>query len=184
MIETIFYIEKGIFVMERGYFFKALIILSVIWLAGCSGGGISSMTPNNFLTEAAEGNIAEIQLSTLALTRTQNPEVRALAQQIITDHVSVSDAIKPIAEKKSVTLPLELNSKHKSLSEKLTKISGAEFDREYVKAMVEDHEKDVKAFQTQAQSGTDAEVKDFAAKTVPKLEMHLAMARELQNKMK
>lgn len=171
--------------MERGYFFRALVILSVIWLAGCAGGsGISSMTPNSFLTDAAEGSIAEIQLSTLALTRTQNPEVRALAQQIITDHLSVTETVKPLAEKKSVKLPLELNSARKSLLDKLTKMSGAEFDREYVKAMVEDHEKDVKAFQGQSQAGTDAEIKDFASKTLPKLEMHLAMARELQNKMK
>lgn len=172
--------------MERGYFFKALVILSIIWLAGCAGGGsgISSMTPSNFLTEAAEGSMAEIQLASLALTRTQNPDVRAFAQQMITDHGRASDELKPIAAKKSVTLPLQLNSTHKSLSDKLTKLSGAEFEREYVKAMVEDHEKDVKAFQTQAQAGTDPDVKEFATKTLPTLEHHLQMAREMQNKMK
>jgi putative membrane protein len=170
--------------MERGYFLKALVVLSIIWLAGCAGGGISSMKPSDFLTEAAEGSMAEIQLASLALTRTQNPEVRAFAQQMITDHGKASDEIKPIAAKKSITLPLELSSANKSLADKLTKLSGAEFEREYVKAMVEDHEKDVKAFQTQSQGGTDADVKDFATKTLPTLEHHLQMARELQNKMK
>lgn len=172
--------------MERGYFLKALVILSIIWLAGCAGGGsgISSMKPSDFLTEAAEGSIAEIQLASLALTRTQNPEIRAFAQQMIADHGKASDEIKPIAAKKSVSLPLQLNSTHKSLSDRLSKLSGAEFEREYVKAMVEDHEKDVKAFQTQAQAGTDADVKEFATKTLPTLEHHLQMAREMQNKMK
>lgn len=170
--------------MERGYFLKALVILSIIWLAGCSSAGISSMTPNDFLKEAAEGSMAEIQLASLALTRTQNPEVRAFAQQMIADHGKASEELKPIAAKKSVTLALELNSTHKSLSDKLTKISGAEFDREYVKEMVADHEKDVKAFQTQAQAGTDAEIKEFAAKTLPTLEHHLQMARDMQSKMK
>lgn len=184
MIETIFYVGK-VFGMERGYFFKALIILSIIWLAGCGGGGtISSMTPNDFMKQAAEGSMAEIQLASLALTRTQNPEVRAFAQQMIADHGKASEELKPIAAKKSVTLPLELNSTHKSLSDKLTRMSGAEFDRDYVKAMVEDHERDVKAFQAQTQAGTDAEVKEFASKNLPTLEHHLQMAREMQNKMK
>ena len=142
------------------------------------------MTPSSFLSEVAEGSMAEIQFASLALTRTQNPEVRAFAQQMIADHSKASEELKPIAAKKSITLPLELNSKHKSLSDKLTKMSGAEFDREYVKAMVEDHETDVKAFQTQSQGGTDTEIKDFATKMLPTLEHHLQMAREMQSKMK
>ena len=171
----------------RGYFFKSLLILSLIWLAGCSNGGgtsISSMTPTDFLTQAAEGSMAEIQLASLALTRTQNPEVRTFAQQMIADHSKATDELKPIAAKKSATLPLELTSRHRSLSDKLTKMSGAEFDREYVNAMVEDHERDVQSFQAQAQAGTDAEVKEFAAKTLPTLQSHLQMVRDMQNKMK
>ena len=171
--------------MERGYFLKALIILSIIWLAGCSSGsGISSMTPSSFLNEVAEGNMAEIQLASMALTRTQNPEVRAFAQQMIADHANSSEELKPIAAKKSITLPLEPNSRHKSLADRLSKLSGAEFDREYVKEMVADHETDVKAFQTQAESGTDAEIKAFAAKTLPILQMHLEMIRGIESKMK
>jgi uncharacterized protein (DUF305 family) len=123
--------------MERGYFLKALLVLSIIWLAGCRGNGtLQPASPNAFLSEAAEGSTAEI------------------------------------------------NSAHKSSVNKLTKLSGAEFDREYVKAMVEDHEKDVKAFELQSQGGADEEVKNFAAKTLPVLQRHLQMAREMQNKMK
>lgn len=171
----------------KGYFLKSLLVLSLIWLAGCNGGGgtgISSMTPTDFLTQAAESSMAEIQLASLALTRTQNPEVRAFAQQMIADHTKASDELKPIAAKKSATMPLELNSAHKSLAGKLTKMSGAEFDREYVNAMVEDHERDVQLFQAQAGVGTDQEVKEFAAKTLPTLQSHLQMVREMQNKMK
>ena len=128
--------------------------------------------------------MAEIQLASLALTRAQNPEVRNFAQQMIVDHSKASDELKPIAAKKSLTLPLELNNAHRLLSAQLAKMSGAEFEREYVKAMVEDHEKDVQAFQAQAGAGTDAEVKEFAAKTLPTLQSHLQMVRDMQNKMK
>jgi putative membrane protein len=170
--------------MGRSYFLKALLVITAVWLAGCDNAGVTTLNPNNFMQEAAEGSMAEIQLASMALTRTQNPEVRAFAQQMITDHSRASDELKPIAAKKSVTLPLELNSTHKSLADKLTKLSGAEFDREYVKAMVEDHEKDVNAFRAQAQAGTDAEVKDFATKQLPTLESHLQIVRAMQNKMK
>ena len=106
----------------------------------------SAASPNAFLSEAAEGSMAEIQTASLALTRTQNPEVRTAAQQIIADHTAVSDEVKSIAGKKSAQTSLEISSAHKSVVNKLTKLQGAEFDREFVKAMVEDHEKDVKAF--------------------------------------
>lgn len=171
--------------MERGYFFKALIILSIIWLAGCArDGGISSMTPSSFLSDAAASGMAEVRLGNLALTRSQNEEIKQFAQQMILDHTKTNIELTQLATKKSIQIPTELDSKHKSLADRISRLSGAEFDREYVKAMVEDHEKNVKAFQMQAEGGTDAEIKDFAAKTLPSLQMHLEMIRGIEGKMK
>ncbi len=67
--------------------------------------------------------------------------------------------------------------------EKLTKLSGDEFDRAYVNAMIMAHENDVAAFQNVAQNGTDADVKAFAAGTLPTLEKHLQMTKAFANKM-
>lgn len=172
--------------MGRGYFLKSLLVLSIIWLAGCSSenASISSMTPNSFVKEAAMGGMAEVQLGNLTLTKSQNDDVKLFGQQMILDHTKANIELTQLATKKSIPLPTELDSKHKSIADKLAKLSGAEFDREYVKEMVEDHEADVKAFQTQANSGTDEDVKAFAAKTLPTLQAHLETIRNIQNKMK
>lgn len=66
----------------------------------------------------------------------------------------------------------------------LSKLSGAAFDKEYVKKMVEAHEKDVAEFQKQADSGTDGNLKKFAAETLLKLKMHLEMIKKIQDKIK
>ena len=79
-------------------------------------------------------------------------------------------------------LPNEINSEQKSELDKLAKLSGAEFDKEYMSAMLKDHEDDVKAFETQSKEGNDSDVKAFAGKTLPTLQEHLQMAREAAQK--
>ena len=64
---------------------------------------------------------------------------------------------------------------------KLERLSGAQFDREFTKMMVQDHEKVVAAFDKQAKDGKDSELKAFAAKTLPTLRTHLQMARQMQS---
>ncbi len=72
---------------------------------------------------------------------------------------------------------------HKEAMEKLSKLKGADFDKEYIKMMVEDHIKDVTAFEATANNGVDADVKAFAAKTLPTLRMHLQMIKDIQSKL-
>jgi putative membrane protein len=136
------------------------------------------------MTEAAKGGMAEVQLSTLATTKAQNADVKKFAQQMIQDHTNANAELKQLAGKKNVTLPTDLDAEHKALKDKLSGLSGAEFDKEYVNAMVADHEKSVNLFKTQADGGTDAEAKAFAAKTLPKLQGHLDMVKGMQGKMK
>lgn len=170
--------------MKHGYFLLSLFILTIIWLTGCGGAGISSMTPSSFVSEAAMDGMAEVEAGNLALTRSQSEDVKQFAERMVIDHTKTNIELTQLATKKSIPLPKELDSKHKSLSDKLSKLSGAEFDREYVKTMVEDHEADVKAFQTQAESGSDPEVKAFAAKNLPTLQAHFETVRALNSKIK
>ena len=146
---------------------------------------MSDMTaPNGFMTEAAKGGMAEIELSKLATTKAQNAEVKKYAQQMIQDHTNASAELKQLAGKKNVTLPTELDAEHKALKDSLSSLSGAEFDKAYVNAMVSDHEKTVNLFKTQADGGTDADAKAFATKTLPKLQGHLDMIKGIEGKMK
>lgn len=145
---------------------------------------VSGTSANEFMTEAAQGGMAEVELGRLASTKAQNASVKQFGQQMMADHTRANNELKQLAEKKNVTLPTDVGTTHKATADKLSKLSGAEFDKEYVEEMVKDHEKDVKAFQTQADSATDADVKAFAVKTLPTLKMHLEMIKSIQSKMK
>ncbi|CAN5832010.1 hypothetical protein BH24ACI1_BH24ACI1_19870 [soil metagenome] len=146
---------------------------------------VSGMTaPNGFMMEAARGGMAEVELSKLATTKAQNPEVKKFAQQMIQDHTNANTELKQLAGKKNVTLPTELDAEHKALKDSLSSLSGAAFDKAYINAMVSDHEKTVNLFKTQADSGTDADAKAFATKTLPKLQGHLDMIKSMESKMK
>ncbi len=165
---------------------KRIIILSVLamfaafGLIACNSEATNS---SSFTTKAAQGGMSEVQLGNLALAKAQSADVKEFAQQMVTDHTKANNDLKAVADKKSVALPTDTNGEQKSTLEKLSKLNGAEFDKEYVKVMVEDHETDVKEFKAQADSGTDADVKAFAAKTLPTLQSHLDMIKGIRDRM-
>ncbi|MDQ3062440.1 MAG: DUF4142 domain-containing protein [Acidobacteriota bacterium] len=167
---------------------QAVVINSNANMTGSNMSMSNSMSgmsaPSSFMTEAAKGGMAEIELSKLATTKAQNAEVKKYAQQMIQDHTNASAELKQLAGKKNVTLPTELDAEHKAIKDKLSGLSGAEFDKAYVNAMVTDHEKTVNLFKTQADVGTDAETRAFAAKTLPKLQGHLDMIKGIEGKIK
>ena len=136
-----------------------------------------------FMNDAAPGGMAEVELGKLAVKQAASNDVKQFAQKMIDDHSKAGEDLKALAAQKKVTLSPELLPAHKQLMEKLSKLSGAEFDKEYVKAMVENHEKDVTAFENAAKTAGDADVKAFATKTLPTLKMHLEMSKSLAGKM-
>lgn len=140
--------------------------------------------PQGFMTKAAQGGMAEVELSRLAVSKGQNADVKKFAQQMIEDHTNANAELKALATKKTVTLPTEVDAEHKAIKDKLQGLSGADFDKDYIAAMVTDHEKTVALFEAQAESGSDADAKAFAAKTLPKLKMHLEMIKNINGKMK
>ncbi len=136
-----------------------------------------------FMNDAAPGGLAEVELGKLAVSKSQNAEVKAFAQKMIDDDSKAGDDLKQLAAQKKVMLPPDVLPAHKQLMEKLSKLSGADFDKEYVKAMVEAHKKDVTAFENASKTAGDADVKAFATKTLPVLKMHLEMINGIAAKM-
>ncbi len=136
-----------------------------------------------FMNAAAPGGMAEVELGKMAASKAQNPEVKAFGQKMVEDHTKANDELKQIAAQKKVMLPPDVMPAHKQLMEKLSKLSGADFDKEYVAAMVADHEKDVAAFENVSKTAADADVKAFATKTLPTLKMHLEMIKAMAGKM-
>jgi len=131
-----------------------------------------------FVTKAAKGGMAEVQLGKLATEKASSAEVKKFGQRMVDDHGKANDELKTLAQSKNITLPTDLDPKDKALHDRLEKLSGAEFDKAYMHEMLNDHLKDVSEFRTESKSGKDADVKAWAAKTLPTLEEHLKMARD------
>jgi len=89
-------------------------------------------------------NMAEIQLGQMAAQHAASDDVKAFAQQMVTDHTKANEELKPIAQQLGVQEPTKLDSKHQKLADKLTKAQGADFDRQYMEAMVDGHKNVVK----------------------------------------
>jgi putative membrane protein len=147
------------------------------------GQGDAKTGDHSFVTEAAMGGMAEVDLGRLASTQAANDKVKAFGQRMVTDHGKAGNELKSLAASKQITLPTAIDAKHQATHDKFAKLSGAEFDRAYVKDMLADHKKDVDAFARESMSGQDSDVKAWAAKTLPTLREHLRMIEDLDKEL-
>ena len=140
---------------------------------------LTTKSPSDFLTAAAQGGMAEVELARLASTKAADPAVKSFAQQMSTDHTKLNAELKALAAKKNISLPGDIGS-YRSTIDDLKARSGPDFDAAYIDAMVEDHEMDVAEFQSQADNSPDPDVKAFAAKVLPTLKAHLERIKAIQ----
>jgi len=132
----------------------------------------------SFATSAAQGGMAEVKLGHLASEKGQSSKVKNFGEQMVTDHSKANAELTSIVQKKGITVPTDLSSKDQALMTRLSSLSGDAFDKAYMSAMVNDHEKDIAEFQKEADSGRDPDLKSFAGKTLPTLQEHLRMAKD------
>jgi len=147
-----------------------------------SNGG-KTMSTQSFVNEAARGGMAAVELGRLAVQRALDPDIKAFAQRMVDDHTRANDELKQLAERKKWKLPTQTTSTQEMTYNRLHDKAGADFDREYAKAMVKHHDHDVKMFETYAESGKDADLKSFAASTIATLRDHQQMARANASKL-
>jgi putative membrane protein len=133
-----------------------------------------------FLKDAAVGGLMEVELGKLATQKGSSDGVKKFGQKMVDDHSKANDQLKELATKENLQMPSELDSKHQSRLDKLSKLDGPAFDKAYIKDQLKDHEQDVSAFQSEAQNGQDPNIKQFAANTLPTLQEHLSMAKDLK----
>src|SRR3954454_22016926 len=103
-----------------------------------------------FITKAIEGNLAEVQLGQLAQQKGASDGVRNFGQQLATDHTAANQRATAVAGQMGVTPPSEPNKKQKATYDRMSKLSGVAFDRQFVKHMVDDHKKDIADYQKEA----------------------------------
>lgn len=136
----------------------------------------------HFLKEAAQGGLAEVALGKLAVNQAENEAVKNFGQRMVTDHSKANEELKKLAASEEVSVPTKMEKKATELQQRLAKLSGAAFDRTYMKEMLEDHKKELAAFERQAEQGDDPDVKKWAAQTLPTLKEHFRIAQETAKK--
>lgn len=133
-----------------------------------------------FVKEAAIGGMTEVQVGKLAQEKGASDAVKQFGKKLEQDHTKANAQLKQAAAQDGLTVPDSLDSKHQKMVDKLSSLSGAEFDKAFIKNAVKDHQKDIKEFQNEANNGTHANIKNFASETVPVLQEHLSMAKSLK----
>jgi len=118
----------------------------------------------------------------MATEKGSNQAVKDFGQKMVDDHTKANDELKSLATSKNMMLPSAPNAKEKATIDKMSAMSGAAFDKAYVRDMVMDHKKDVALFTKEANSGTDSDVKAFASKTLPTLQEHQKMINDIAAK--
>jgi putative membrane protein len=139
----------------------------------------TSAADEKFASEAASGGIAEVKLGQLAQEKAASQKVKEFGQKMVNDHSKAGDELKEVAQKEGLRLPEEMSPQDQATYNRLSRLSGEQFDRAYERAMLTDHEKDVAAFEREASSGKNEALKQFAARTLPTLKEHLKEARAM-----
>ncbi len=139
----------------------------------------NALSDADFAREAAEGGMAEVKLGQLAEDKGSSQAVKDFGRRMVDDHSQANEKLKTIADAEHLSIPTALDKHDQAVYDKLSKLSGDVFDRAYARDMVKDHQSDVEAFRQEASNGRDEGIKTFASETLPTLQDHLKMAREM-----
>src|SRR5438270_3063241 len=140
----------------------------------------AQMTDELFVRNAAEGSMAEVKLGQLAEEKAQAPEVKNFAKRMVEDHSKALEEIKQLGSKDGINMPTDISHKDAETYNRLSKLSGPEFDRAYSQEMVKDHQKDISEFKQGQSAAQKPAVKQFAQKTLLTLQSHLELAQHMQ----
>lgn len=154
--------------------------LTFVLVAGSISTAMAA-TSNSFVDDAAQGGITEVEAGKLALEKSSSADVKTFAQHMVTDHTKANQELTALAKKLDIEVPDDAALTDKA-KKAILEMRDESFDKAYANNQVATHEKTVELFQKEAASSDNAELKAFAAKTLPTLEAHLKMAKELQAK--
>lgn len=144
--------------------------------------GMAANADSSFIEDQLEDGNREVVLGRLAAQRATNPQVKEFGQMMVSDHQAAGEELRQVATRNNVQLDTsEENDELKDVNERLSKLSGHEFDVEYMATMVEDHKEAIDEVEDKAEGSDNAEVKQWAAKTLPTLRAHLQQAERLHD---
>lgn len=152
---------------------------TVAGLASVSSGQNKSRlttTESRFVAQAYQGGLAEVRMGQLAVQNASSKNVKDFGQKMVDDHTAANRSLSDLASKKHVTLPTDVSAADRAELNRLSKLHGMEFDRQYIAAMVRDHRKDVAEFERESARATEPDLKSWLNSTLPTLKGHLQLA--------
>jgi putative membrane protein len=142
--------------------------------------GPAKVDDKRFVKDAAIGGLIEVELGKLATDKGSSDAVKQFGQHVVEVQTKTNEKLKDAAAKAGYSIPESLDTKQHGRVDKLAKLSGAEFDKAYIKDQVKENENNVRAFQDESQGGTNSAVKAFATDTLPTLQAQLTIAKDLR----
>lgn len=148
-----------------------------------SGTAMIDENTKNFVTAAATGGMMEVELGNIAAQKAKSQQVKDFGKMMVDDHTKANDNLKNIASQKNIDLPTSITEDQRKEMDKLSKKTGADFDKSYVDMMVEDHKKDIADFKKAEGEVSDNDIKNFITNTLPTLQKHLDAIQAIKSKM-
>ena len=167
---------------KAGVLLVALVLVigwSSLLLAQQKGEEKKAVPDSKFMTNAASDGLFHVEAGKLAVQQGSSEGVKKFGQHAIDHHSQINNELMELAKAKGVKLPKKIYKKQRETLDKLGKLSGPDFDKAYLEMEIKDHSRDLSMYQKEGKEGKDPDVKAWAAKTVPTIEEHLKMARDL-----
>ncbi len=140
-------------------------------------------TGKAFITKAAEINLGEIELGKLAQQKGNNDAVKQFGKLMVDDHSKAESELKQLASERNVALPAHPGKAEANLHAELSRMSGSQFDEDYVRHMLHGHDAAIAAFENEIENGNDPAIKAYAEKVLPIIQDHVRIAEDVAGKM-
>ena len=171
---------------------ETVLVFALTTFSACRGRTVEAAHENqsaithadqNFMMKAAQLDSAEIGMARMALEKSANNDVKDYAHMINMDHKTALDDLKDLMIQDNVQLSKGLPSDIQGDIDRMSSLTGSEFDREFINMMVADHQKVLEIFTDEESNTENEDVKKYIQDSQPILEMHLDKARQLQAKL-
>lgn len=177
----------------KKYAFRFAIVSCLFIVASCNQSADSKKIADNendkkfdnndgiekdadFVVNAADGGMLEVQLGQLAQTNGMSNDIKELGKHMTEQHTEANEELKKLAATKNITIGTILSDKAQGRYNDLAKKNGADFDKAYAEMMVKDHKDDLDEFQKESADGKDADIRSWAKGMLTVLQDHLHMA--------
>jgi putative membrane protein len=175
--------------MTRFSHVAVLLGMALLCLTACgtsSSGGQEAQAPAefsakdaSFVSRAGTSGLEEVAFAQLAVAKANNPAVRSFAGSMIADLTPVNQQLATLTQSKGLTPPTDMDERHAALYQHVESLSGPGFDRGYLDGQLQELTTVIQAFQAEADTGSDPQVRSLAAQNVPMLLEHLRMAKTI-----